>query len=405
MNYQDISSQFSDPEIYSSEIRDLILRSLHTTIAGSFSTHSESPYFHTRYEYGRDIEVDGMHLFPKSFPEVLLRWAKMDTGTKWTKEDLLVLDLETTGLGRGSIIAFMVGLGYYENDKYIVEQLFLPHPDAEINSFDRIIELLETKQVLVTFNGKTFDLPVLESRFLHNQIWCDLRSKEHIDVLHLARRLWKKRAPSCALETLEYYILGQIRDRELDIEGSIIPQTYFQFLLNGDSELIRRIFVHNQHDILNTAALLAMICNYVDFPLGDNLDYRIDYHALAKLYSSTQRIDIAQQILERLYSEAYITPDLLYDLGMMHKKTGASAQAYELFLQGAELDDRRCLHELILLLENKMKGYDAALIYAERLYHLLVCSVDASPLKCEELTKRIARLQSKREKSTHKKPQ
>ncbi len=392
MNYQDIQAIYPDPEIYALERRKLICDALEHSIEGKFSEHQENPFYITKTEYGRDYESEGLPLFPSKFPELLLRWAKLDPEVQWTMEDLLVLDLETTGLGRGGTIAFMVGLGYYENDRYIVEQLFLPNPDAETNSFDRIIELLQTKSILVTFNGKTFDLPVLESRFLSNQIWTDMRSKEHIDVLQLARRLWKRKAPSCALETLEYYILGQIRDKELDIEGSIIPQTYFQFLINGDPELIRRIFIHNQHDVLNTAGLLAMICKYIDFPIVGELDYRLDYHALAKLYSSTGFPDIAKTILCRLVAENYLSADIAYDLGMIYKREKTWAKAKELFLKGSELSDKRCLHELILILENRDKDYSEALLQIYKLLPLWEYAYPPNPCKVIELKKRIERI-------------
>ena len=114
------------------------------------------------------------------------------------------MDLETTGLRSNGIFAFMIGLGYYENEQYIVEQIFLPDPEAELNSFDRLIELIKEKSLLITFNGKTFDVPVLESRLLYHQIWLNLREMEHLDLLHIARRLWKNKLPSCALETLEF---------------------------------------------------------------------------------------------------------------------------------------------------------------------------------------------------------
>ncbi|MDP2401173.1 MAG: ribonuclease H-like domain-containing protein, partial [Actinomycetota bacterium] len=222
-----------DRDLYGNELRVLIREALAAAIEGEFSPHEDYPYFSTRKAYDMITEVEGLSLYPRTIPQVLLDWAKLDTGTIWQPEDILVLDLETTGLGRGGTIAFMIGLGYYEHGQYIVEQIFLPDPEAECNSFDRLIELLEKKSLLITFNGKTFDIPVLESRILYHRVWLNLREKQHLDLLHIARRLWKKKLPSCALESIEFYIMGYIREKVLDIEGGLIPQTYFQFLITG----------------------------------------------------------------------------------------------------------------------------------------------------------------------------
>jgi len=292
----------SDRDLYAGELRDLLREALQLSIQGEYSIHASDPYFFTKKGYAMETEIEKLPLSPLSLPEVLLTWAKLDTGREKRKEDILVLDLETTGLGRGGIIAFMIGLGYFENEQFIVEQLFLPDPDAEVNSFDRIMELIKSKSLLITFNGKTFDVPVLESRLLYHQIWLNLREMEHLDLLHIARRLWKNKLPSCALETIEFYVLGHIRDKELDIEGGDIPQTYFQFLMNGDPELIKRIFIHNHHDILHTQALFTLICNSIDYPPVRGMDIRIDYHALAMLYKSQGRSDTAKRILIDLLS-------------------------------------------------------------------------------------------------------
>ncbi len=394
MIYNKLDNVVKDRQCYGEEIRQIIHEALITTISGTFSKHRDYPYFTSTARYSKEYHEDYPH-FPVRFPNVLLNWAGMDTEHNWAKEDLLVLDLETTGLGRGGIIAFMIGLGHFIDDDYIVEQVFLPEPDAEINSFDRILQLIEEKSVLVTFNGKTFDLPVLESRFLCNQIWINLREKEHIDVLHLARRLWKKRAPSCALETLEYYILGNIRDAELDIEGSVIPQTYYQFLTSGDPELVRRIFVHNQLDVLYTAKLLGMICQSIDYPDCGIQDHRIDYHAVAKLYLSQGYRDTCETILNEIFAAGQCSPDIVYDIGMLAKKQKDWTKARLMFEAGADLYDQRCLLELVMLLENKAKDYQQALEYLEKLFQLQIVANPPNEKKLTDLEKRRQRILKK----------
>ena len=198
------------------DLKTLIRELLQAALGGEFSAHKEDSVL-ILSESWEGCSDEGVSLKLRDVPEVLLNWAQLGVSQSLDVNELLVLDLETTGLGRGNTLAFLIGLGYFEEGKYKVEQILLPEPDAELNSFDRLIELLETHSVLVTFNGKSFDIPVLESRLLYHRIWLNLREKEHIDLLHLARRLWKNTLPSCALESLEYYVMGVLRDPEFDI--------------------------------------------------------------------------------------------------------------------------------------------------------------------------------------------
>lgn len=383
-----------DREDHNLELRQLIRDTLSATLEGDFSTHPDYPYFFTRAFYDMFTEVEGLPLFPQEMPEVFLRWAGLEAGKGISPEEILVLDLETTGLGRGQTIAFMIGLGYYEEGRYVVEQLFLPEPEAEVSSFDRLIELLEKKSVLITFNGKTFDVPILESRLLYNHIWLDLRSKLHIDLLHIARRLWKNKIPSCALETIEFYILGHIREKELDIEGGLIPQTYFQFLISGDAELMRRVFIHNQLDILHTAALFTLICDSVGYPPALGFDHRIDYHALARLYLSQGESETARAILTDLLAQNIVSGDIACDLGLINKKEGDLEASESCFALAAALDHPTGTLEYAKLLE-KRREFDSALQQARKLLDWHLARPRTNVRQVEELEKRVLRLRRK----------
>ena len=390
-----LQDMHQDREFYASELKELLRETLKHSIEGEFSTHSEDPYFYTQKEYPLQTEIEGLALYPEFIPEVLLNWANLDTSKERKKEDILFLDLETTGLRSNGIFAFMIGLGYYVNEQFIVEQIFLPDPEAEVNSFDRLLELVNEKSLLITFNGKTFDIPVLESRLLYHQIWLNLRAMEHLDLLHLARRLWKNKLPSCALETIEFYILGQIRDKELDIEGGEIPQTYFSFLLNGNPELMQRVFLHNHTDILHTAALFTLICNSISYPPQGGMDSRIDYHSLAMLYQSQNRIDIAKNILEDMLSAGITDKDVLRDLGFIYKKEKDMESALNCFNIASSLNCPVSMHETCIILEKYYKRYGEALNIAEKLKSYLISRPIVNDQKVAAIDKRIARLKLK----------
>ncbi|MCD8480563.1 MAG: ribonuclease H-like domain-containing protein [Candidatus Cloacimonetes bacterium] len=164
-------------------------------------------------------------------------------------------------------------------------------------------------------------------------------------------------------------MLGHIRDKELDIEGSDIPQSYFHYLMTGEAEMIKRIFIHNHHDILHTAALFTLICDSCAYPPPGGMDIRIDYHALAKLYQSQGEDAIAKHILVDLLAAGEIRTDVLHDLGMIYKKDGAQEEALDSFAIASDLQHPPSMLEYAKLLE-KSKDYPAALKVSERLLAL-----------------------------------
>jgi tetratricopeptide (TPR) repeat protein len=121
----------------------------------------------------------------------------------------------------------------------------------------------------------------------------------------------------------------------------------------------------------------------------------LDYHAIAKLYEATGYPEIAQSILCKLLDDRYLSTDIAYDLGMIYKRQKDWDKARELFSQGADLNDKRCLHELILILENKDKNYPEALLTAQKLLLLLDYSCDPNPARIADTQKRILRLERK----------
>ncbi|MCK9556502.1 MAG: ribonuclease H-like domain-containing protein [Candidatus Cloacimonetes bacterium] len=383
-----------DRDLYGIEIKELLRESLKKTIEGHFSAHNDDPVFYTRQSYPGKTRIEELPLFPQGIPDVIRTWADIDTETDYRPEDILVLDLETTGLGRSGTLAFMIGLGYFEAGEFWVEQIFLPDPDAEEHSFERLQELMRERSLLITFNGKSFDVPVLEARLLYHQIWLDLRGMEHLDLLHIARRLWKRKLPSCALETIEFYILGHIRDKELDISGSDVPQTYFNFLTTGDAESIRRVFVHNHHDILHSAALFALICDSCKYPPKDGMDIRVDYHALARLYQSQGQNETARRILVDLLSHGEVTADIAHDLAMIYKRAKEMDDALAAFEIAASLDYAPALVEAAKILE-KQKSYHKAMQYSQRALALERGRFLQNHKALADIEKRIERLSKK----------
>ncbi|MCK5197291.1 MAG: ribonuclease H-like domain-containing protein, partial [Spirochaetales bacterium] len=169
-------------------------------------------------------------------------------------ENLIFYDLETTGLSGGAgTIAFLAGFGWIEKSRLIINQYFLHDFPGEIDFLLLINELLAPGKILVSYNGKSFDHPLLGTRFLMKGL--KLHELPEIDLLHAARRLWKKRLPTCRLGTIESNILGIHRID--DVPGIEVPDIYFDYLKNGQETRLAGVFKHHLQDIKSLAGLLA----------------------------------------------------------------------------------------------------------------------------------------------------
>jgi uncharacterized protein len=167
---------------------------------------------------------------------------------------LLFLDAETTGLAGGTgTYAFLVGAAWLEDDRLVLTQHFMRDFDEEPALLAALRPLLERASGLVTFNGATFDLPLLETRFLMTRRrWPTLL---HLDLLRPARRMWASYLVDCRLATLEREVVGLAR--EDDIAGGLIPALYFDFLRSRRAAPLGRVLAHNRDDILTLVALLG----------------------------------------------------------------------------------------------------------------------------------------------------
>jgi uncharacterized protein YprB with RNaseH-like and TPR domain len=168
---------------------------------------------------------------------------------------LLYLDTETTGLAGGTgTYAFLVGVGYIEDERFVVVQHFMRDFDEEPALLAALHPLLERASGLVTFNGSGFDVPLLETRFvLARRRWPGMIA--HVDLLRPARRVWSARFEDCRLATLEREVLGLLR--EDDVPGFMIPALYFDYLRYRRAAPLARVFRHNRDDVLSLAALLG----------------------------------------------------------------------------------------------------------------------------------------------------
>ncbi len=183
---------------------------------------------------------------------------RMDFEGAFDPEGALFLDTETTGLSGGAgTVAFLVGLGRIERGGFAVYQFLMPHYGAEPQLLEKVASFIRGAQTLVTFNGRSFDVPLLRSRFVMCRMEDPTQGLRHLDLIYPARRAWKLRLKDCSLSHIEEAVLGVRRER--DLPGAEVPERYFEFLKTGDMRLLEDIVEHNRQDIASLGTLLARL--------------------------------------------------------------------------------------------------------------------------------------------------
>jgi len=276
----------------------------------------------------------------------------------------LFIDLETTGLSGGSgTFAFLAGLGHIELNHIVVRQYLLPDFQYEWLLLKTLENTFLSFENLATFNGRSFDIPLLRNRFVLNRMDSMIDQLQHIDLLHSARRIWKRRLSACDLENLEYSILGQ--ERFQDIPGEMIPQIYFEYLRKRQVTLLRQVLDHNFYDIANMI-LLAMQIGLITSDPFKFIRNEDDLFSLAKYYYQRNFLENAQPLFQRLLDSTknpQLRTETLFFLSMLYKRAGDYQLSSDLFQKLLKIqgDHAEAIEELAKYFEHKEKNYQAAL--------------------------------------------
>jgi uncharacterized protein YprB with RNaseH-like and TPR domain len=211
-----------------------------------------------RYESDRwhgDIQIGDCELADCSSLAILDPTLTSASGGRSSPRTVFI-DLETTGLSGGAgTVAFLVGCGYFDLGAFQVRQFLLTSHSGERALLAAVAEFFEDADLIVTYNGKTFDLPVMETRWLFHRMDPPLDGVPHFDMLHPARRLWRHDEQGCRLSTLER-TLFDVR-RLGDIPGMEIPSRFFRFVRSGDPCPLEPVLEHNRIDLVSLAAVTA----------------------------------------------------------------------------------------------------------------------------------------------------
>jgi len=279
----------------------------------------------------------------------------------------IFIDAETTGLAGGTgTVAFLVGVGYLTEDVFRLDQCFMRDFDDEEPMLEFLDDLFQGRDAVVSFNGKSFDLPLLRTRFIQNRRRFPLENATHFDLLHAARRFWKLRLQDCSLGNIEQHVLG-IR-RHGDVPSAEIPQIWLDYLRTGDARKLDRVFYHHRMDVLSLVALTAWLSRTLNPADDQEFQYTQDRLSLIRLHFRHRRYgDVAELGRSMLESEAEAAfrCECLQLVGFAHKRLGAwhdMEEAFRLLLQESPRNLVARL-ELAKLYEHRLRD----LLAAERL--------------------------------------
>ena len=274
------------------------------------------------------------------------------------------LDTETSGLSGGTgTYAFLVGVARFTEDHFVVQQFFMRDPAEEPALLEGLAKFLAPCDALVTFNGKAFDAPLLSTRYRLHQIPIPYKEYSHLDLLPLARRLWRDRLESRTLKYLEEHVLGLTRSSE-EVPGYEVPWLYFDYLRTGDARPLSGVFYHNAMDVVAMAALLAHMNDMLETPFDGKVQHGLDFVALGKLFEDLGHWDESARLFERGLEFGLHESDFgvaVKRLSILQKRRGDMDEAIRLWEESAKRGHLYAFIELAKFYEHKQRDVKSAL--------------------------------------------
>lgn len=340
---------------------------INSVVAGSFlstprgETFVAEQVFDETYRHG---EVSPHSQFPLS---LISQWARDPRIAELPIHKFAFLDTETSGLSGGTgTYAFLVGAARFVEDKFVLRQFFMRDPSEEAAMLEALIHFLAPCEGLVTFNGKAFDAPLLVTRYMLHHIPVPFEDYAHIDLLPLARRLWRDRLPSRALKFLEEHVLGFTRASE-EVPGYEIPWLYFDYLRTGDARPLGGVFYHNAMDVVAMAALLGHVSGALANPYNGRVEHGLDFIALGRLFEDLGHWDEAARLYERGLEFGLDESDFgaaVKRLSILQKRRGDLDRAVRLWEQAAEKGHIYAHIELAKYYEHKLRDVQSSIRWA-----------------------------------------
>ena len=315
--------------------------------------------------------------------------------------EMLFLDTETTGLSHGAgTVAFLVGTGRIDGKGIRVHQYLMRDYDEETFVLKRVLSDLDKCSVLVTYNGRSFDMPLLQSRCIMNRISHDFSTIPHADILYTARRVFKLRLRDCRLSALEETVFHA--PRADDLPGSEVPQRYFDYLQKHDFSLLEDILAHNAQDIASLARLTFLLAGLHSDPL--TAEHLQDIYSLGRVFDRRGKAHEAR-VCYRAADAGSMSGLSRIRLAENLKKSGRAEDAVNVYIKMIRAHQGGAGPYIAMskLLEHRLKNIPAAARTAMDGIRFVadMPDTDENRAALEDLKGRYARLFRKMEKRPH----
>ena len=341
-------------------------------VSNSFGEHFQLERLFAAHQTHGSADIGALSELPDSLLDALSeneirsveprRWAFLDT--------------ETTGLAGGSgTYAFLIGVGQITENGFCVRQYFMREYAEERSVLQALEEHLSAFDVLITYNGRGYDQPLLETRYRMSRCKPPFARLRHLDLLYGARRLWKLRLEGCRLVQLEQEILGF--EREGDVPGELIPYVYFDYLRSLNAGRLKAVFQHNALDILSLACLTAIVpaafrSTDVDALARVGVRKGPELAGLGRWLKAAGEFEKSLALLKRAVTAGL--PDrllfrTLWDIACLEKQLRRPTESLPIFmdLAGCRNEYRvPALEELAKYQEHQAKNYALALDFTEQ---------------------------------------
>lgn len=372
-----------------------------SVVAGAYHPTRRGDVFVVEQNFASEYRHGLSSILCASPLSLISQWANDPRIAEIPLTKFAFLDTETSGLSGGTgTYAFMVGIGRFVEDQFVLRQFFMRDPAEEPAMLEAIAEFLAPAQVLVTFNGKAFDAPLLTTRYRLHYIPVPYEGYAHLDLLPLARRLWRDRLESRALKYLEQHVLGMKRSIE-EVQGYEVPWLYFDYLRSGDARPLAGVFYHNAMDVVAMAALLTHVNEMIQNPYDGCVEHGLDFVALGKLFEDLGHWEQAARLFERGLEMDLTEADFglaVKRLSTLRKRRGDFEKAVRLWEEAAENGHIYAHIEMAKYYEHKCRDAKTALQWTlSALDHVKQGDLPAYMRKhwLAELMPRLARLERK----------
>ncbi|MFQ5607972.1 MAG: ribonuclease H-like domain-containing protein [Candidatus Zixiibacteriota bacterium] len=366
-------------------------RKLKTALGGSIVTHDNGEFLLLRRRHEPDYS-HGSRTIRDFFQRDDYRLSHVTINAepkKLSKQSFLFFDTETTGLGGAGSLAFLVGMASLVDGALETRQYLLPDYADESAMLSALYEEFNDDTIIVSYNGRSFDEPLLLDRLRINRVANSLPYSHHLDLLYPARSLFKRRIRDCSLGNVEAEVFGHYR--EDDIPGYLVPGVYFDWAHNDTTDSLAGVIEHNRQDIVSLALLIAVITECHE-TAGKSLTEPLDVYSLMRREARRERQRAAKIGLDNEEELAAVRDTGIdFQRSMVYKRAGEITRAVELWLaleRGRDLTAQLGRLELAKWYEHKERDFKRALKFSEKGLRFSL----NHDRECEHWQKRCARL-------------